>query len=222
MKYPPFRLCTALLAAGLLLNSCEREHALHKKPFKVQTSTWYRVSPTTPAPIEVNGTAYTSFVNFPGAGGGEASYIGECSNYFNQLAYGTSPEGPPAGSVAAPLTDIPSYPVIGAPLPLIQAGDFDHLSTVLSSFHIPASVHEKIINSILTNDKGDAIFFSAITGGGTTFPISPTVVGFNGKALIVTGRGKFSHAVGEVDFSGYFNLLDANDAAYNAEGWIAY
>jgi hypothetical protein len=216
------KLLNVLLTGALFLSSCEHEPALYKKPFKIQTATWYRVSPATPAPIEVNGTDYTSFLNFPGAGRGTSSYIGDCSIFFNQLAYGTSPEGAPAGSVAAALTEVSTYPITGAPLPLIQAGDFDQLAATVSSFHIPATISGKIINSVLTNTKGDAIFLSAITGTGGTFPISETVVGFNGKSLIISGRGKFSHAIGEIEYNGYFNLVDPDDAGYNAEGWIAY
>ena len=144
--------------------------------------------------------------------------------YFNQLAYNTSgsPSEPPLGSVGAALTEVPGYPVIGGPLPLIQAGDFNALMSAISSLNILAVVHQKIVNQVLYNNKGDAIFISAITGTGSTFPISEIKVGFNGKALITSGRGKFRHAVGEVDFNGYFNIADANDAEYNAKGWISY
>ncbi|HVG42836.1 MAG TPA: hypothetical protein VM888_14585, partial [Chitinophagaceae bacterium] len=79
-----------------------------------------------------------------------------------------------------------------------------------------------IINSVLANKKGDAIYTSAITGSGATFPVSATVVGFKGKGLIVGGAGKFANAVGEFAFNGFFNLLDQNDAEYNADGWIDY
>ena len=125
-------------------------------------------------------------------------------------------------SVAAAVADIPGYPVTGAPLPLIQANDFSELSTAISTLGIPATISNLLINQVIFNEKGDAIFLSAITGSGSTFPISSTIVGFNGKALIVTGRGKFAKASGEVNYSGYFNVTNANDAGYNAEGWISY
>lgn len=70
--------------------------------------------------------------------------------------------------------------------------------------------------------RGDAVFTSAINGVGSTFPLSETRVGFTGKASIVGGRGKFVSAVGELDFSGSFSLVNPNDAAYNADGWISY
>lgn len=216
------RLFTILFAVSLVLSACKHDHDIQKKPFKIRTSTWYRVSPTNPTPIVVNGTDYVSFANFPGGGSGNASHLGSCVTYFNQLAYGTSPDAPPAGSVAAAVIDAPGYFVTGAPLPLIQAGDFAPLAAAVSSLDIPSAVFKNIVNTVIYNDKGDAIFLSAITGAGSTFPISPTKVGFNGKALIVTGRGRFAHAGGEVDYNGYFNLVDASDAEYNAEGWIAY
>lgn len=216
------KLLAILITGSLFFNSCEKNGEIHRKPFKVNTTTWYRVSPTTPVPITVNGTTYVGFAYFPGGGTGNATHMGNCTTYFNQLSYGTSPEAPPAGSVAAPVKDVPGYIVTGAPLPLIQSGDFTALSSAISSLQIPATVYDKIVNQVLYNNKGDAIFISAITGTGSTFPISETKVGFNGKALITGGRGKFSRAVGEVDYSGYFNVANPNDAAYNADGWIAY
>jgi hypothetical protein len=216
------RLLTVLFTGSLFLSSCEHDHDIHKRPFEVKTKTWYRISPTTPAPIIVKGVTYAGFAYFPGGGTGQASHMGNCTTYFNQLTYGTSPEAPPAGSVGAPVKDVPGYPVTGAPLPLIQAGDFNALSSAISSLHIPATVYEKIVNTVLYNNKGDAIFISAITGSGATFPISEIKVGFNGKALITGGRGKFRNAVGEIDYNGYFNVANPNDAEYNADGWIAY
>ncbi len=203
-----------------LITSCQKETP--RKPFKAQIKTWYRISPTAPAPLVVNGTTYIGFAHFPGGGTGNATHMGNVTSYFNQLAYTTAPEAPPAGSVAAPVADVPGYPVLGGPLPLIQAGDFSGLAATVSALQIPASVQGKIINSIFVNKKGDAVFTSAITGSGSTFPISETVVGFNGKALIVGGRGKFANAVGEVDYEGYLNTRNANDAEYNVDGWISY
>ena len=176
-------LLAALIAGSLFLSSCKQDHEIHKRAFKASTKTWYRVSPTTPVPVTVNGTTYAGFAHFPGGGEGQASYLGNCKINFNQLVYGTSPQAPPAGSVAAPVKEIPGYPVTGAPLPLIQAGDFNQLSSAISSLSIPASVHDKIVNAVFYDHKGNAIFLSAITGSGATFPISETKVGFNGKAL---------------------------------------
>ncbi len=148
--------------------------------------------------------------------------MGDVTIYFNQLTYTDALDAPPAGSVAAPVTAIPGYPIFGGPLPLIQQGDFTELASVISALNIPANVYDKIVNSVIYNDDGDAVFLTAIAGTGGTFPISKSLVGFNGKAKIVGGRGKFSHAEGELDYDGYFNITNPNDAEYNAEGWISY
>jgi hypothetical protein len=219
---PVFNFLLMLFTGCILVGSCKPDHNIQKRNFSIRTTTFYRLSPIAPTPIVVNSNTFASFAYFPGSGAGNASHVGECSIYFNQLTYGTSPQDPPAGSVAAPVVDIPGYPVTGAPLPLIQPTDFEALPSVISSLSIPASVYGKVINTVILNKKGEVIFLSAVTGSGTTFPLSATKVGFNGKALIVTGRGKFDHAVGEVDYSGYFNITDANDAEFNAEGWINY
>lgn len=213
-----------LTTAGFFLTACKKDVQLkeQRKPFKAHIDTWYRVSPTVPTPVVVNGVPYIGFAYFPGGGEGNATHMGNVTNWFNQLAYTTPPNTGPEGSVNAPVAEIPGYPVLGAPLPLIQAGDFATLPSVLSALSVPSTSSGHIINSILYNKKGDAVFTSAITGTGGTFPISEIKVGFNGKALIVGGRGKFVGATGEIDFCGYFNVADANDAEYNAEGWISY
>lgn len=203
------------------LSSCKKPD-LPRRAFQAKTKTFYRVVPADPVPVEVNGNTFIGFAFFPGGGSGNATHLGNCSIYFNQLVYTASPELPPAGSVAAPITDIPGYPVTGGPLPLIQSTDFSGLGAIISSLNVPAQVHGKIVNTIFKNETGDAVFTSAITGSGGTFPISKTVVGFNGKALIVGGAGKFANATGEINYDGYFNTLDANDAEYNANGWINY
>jgi hypothetical protein len=196
---------TSLILISLgstLLLSCEKEPK--KRPFKSSFKTFYRVSPTATVPVEVNGVTYGGFAHFPGFGTGNSTHLGNCFNYFNQLTYSTGPEAPPAGSVAAPIVDIPGYPVTGGPLPLIQANDFTALPALINRLHIPKEVHGHIISSIIYNDKGDAIFTTAITGGGGTFPISATIVGFNGEGLILGGTGKFRHAYGEFNFNGFF------------------
>lgn len=212
-----------VFASAALLSSCNKTHDIKKYDFEAKYKTWYRVSPLPkPVSLDVNGTSFFGFAHFPGGGTGEASFLGNSTTYFNQLVYGTSPDAPPAGSVGAAVNDVPGYPVTGAPLPLIQSGDFNELASAISSFKIPASVYDKIVNQILYNQKGDAIFASAITGSGGTFPISATVVGFKGKGIITGGRGKFKHAVGEYEYNGYFNVLNANDAEFNMKGWIGY
>ena len=126
-KSSAIQLLTALIACSLLLSNCKKNHEIHKRAFKATTKTWYRVSPTTPTPVSVNGTTYGGFARFPGGGSGNATHLGNCNIFFKQLVYGTSPQAPPAGSVAAPVQNVPGYPITGAPLPLIQAGDFSVL-----------------------------------------------------------------------------------------------
>lgn len=215
------QLIGAIIVLSLLFSSCDKAD-LHRRSFEAKTKTFYRVSPTAPVPVDVNGTSFVGFAYFPGSGTGNATHLGNCAVHFNQLVYGTASDAPPAGSVAAPVADVPGYFITGAPLPLIQQGDFDQLNAAVSALHVPSQVYNKIINTVFGNGKGDAIFISAITGSGGTFPVSQIIVGFNGKALIVGGRGKFAHAVGEIDYDGYFNVANANDAAYNVKGWISY
>jgi hypothetical protein len=77
--------------------------SLHKRPFDVKTKTAYRISPTTPVPLEINGSSFTAFAHFAGGGTGKASLLGDCTIFFYQLVYSTGPEATPAGSVPAPV-----------------------------------------------------------------------------------------------------------------------
>jgi len=220
-------LFTRLFAIAFIASvfvSCKKEDAYIsiKKPFKANIDTWYRISPTEPKTVIVNGTTYVGFAYFPGGGAGKVTCMGHSTFYFNQLVYAPAVDAPPAGSIAAPLVDAVNYPVTGAPLPLIQAGDFTALAHANDHLHIPLRAHDHVVNSVFYDHDGNAIFTSAIRGSGSTFPISKTLVGFKGKGIIVGGRGKFEHAAGRFDYEGYFNTADANDAEYNADGWIAY
>lgn len=207
-----------------LFASCKKENPYCnvKKPFKAHIDTWYRLSPADPIPVEVDGTTYIGFAYFPGGGTGNATHLGDCYFYFNQLAYSAADDALPAGSIGAPVVDVINYPVTGAPLPLMQAGDFTEFYNENNNLHIPTDVLGQIVNSVFYDGRGNAIFTSAIKGSGHTFPISKTFLGFDGKAIIVGGRGKFKHAKGEFDYEGYFNAENANDAEFNTDGWIAY
>jgi hypothetical protein len=225
-SFPFLLLVIALLGVSVL--SCKKEAAYSrsdcavKRSFKAKIDTWYRISPTDPQIVVVNDSPYVGFAYFPGGGTGNVTHMGLASFFFNQLTYAASADAPPAGSIAAPVIDAINYPVTGSPLPLIQAGDFTPLANANDNLNIPDEVLGAVVNSVFYDDKGNAIFTSAITGSGGTFPISKTLVGFNGKAVMVGGRGKFEHATGEFDYEGYFNTVDANDAEYNADGWIVY
>jgi len=209
------------LAFTFLLASCEREKEIKKRPFKANTTTWYRVSPTAPAPVTIGGVNYTTFAYVPGGGEGNATHMGNVKTWFNQLAFTASELPIPAGSLVAPVVDVINYPVLGAPLPLIQAGDFAGLAAINTKLNIPQQVYGKVVSSFFYNDKGDAVFISNSTVSFIT-PVSATRNEFSGKALIVGGRGKFSKAVGEVDFKGSFNPNNPNEADYGVDGWISY
>jgi len=208
------------IPACILFASCKKEHA--RKPFKLSSETFYRISPKMPETISINGANYVGFAFFPGGGVGTASYLGDIKMYFNQQVYGESSEAPPLGSVAAPVIDVLNYPILGGPLPLIQPGDFTELAVLNSTLQLPSNISGMIVNTVIYNRQGDALFFSAITGAGATFPISQTVVGFNGRASIVGGRGKFVNALGGVDYNGTFSSVNPNDATFDMEGWISY
>ncbi len=202
----------------MLLTSCRKDEP--RKKFKADFRTFYRVSPTAPVPVVVGGITYTGFANFPGGGTGTATHLGNCKNYFNQLVYSNTPSGPPLGSVNAAVADVLNYPVTSAPLPLIQAGDFNGLITANNSYHFPITIQGKIINSVIYDDHGNALFTSAVSG--ETFPVSETVVGFRGRGAILSGRGRFNGSCGEFDFHGQFNMANPNEAEYHLDGWISY
>lgn len=224
IKTPFATTALLLLLLMLLFFSCEKgvERKVEKKAFRLSQTTWYRIAPKAPSPIVVNGTTYISAALYPGGGTGTATDIGNCNIYFNQQTYSTSVLAPPLGSVGAPVAAIPYYPVLGGPLPLIQPGDFTPLASLTQSLQIPTQVGGKVVNTVIYNNTGDAIFLAAISGAGSTYPISKILTGFDGKAWIVGGRGAYQHAAGVVDYNGYFNIINANDAAFNAEGWITY
>lgn len=209
-----------LLCSLALITSCKK--SIQKQDFKIRSTTWYRISPTAPSEIMVNGEKKTGFAYFPGSGSGEATFLGNGSLYFNQLVYSTTGNQPPEGSVGAPVSAVPGYPLTGGPLPLTQPGDFTSLAAVVSSLNLPDAINGQVINSIIVNKSGDAIFTSAVTGSGSTFPISNVLVGFNGTATIVGGRGKFLHAKGEIKYEGFFDVVNPDHAGYDADGWIEF
>lgn len=167
--------------------SCKKENKQQKRAFKPTTETWYRISPAQPQWLSINGANYLGIIYFPGGGQGWATHLGNCKIFFNQLAYIQPPDDKIAGSIAAALTDISSY---------LVAGDFTELSSAITALGIPEKVDGKIVNSVIHNKLGEAVFLSALAGSGSNFPISPTKIGYNGKGLIVGGSGRFAHATG--------------------------
>jgi len=205
-----------------LLSSCKHDQPVIKQHIKVSITTWYRVSPTAQTPVVVNGVTYVSLSNLVVGGDGTASALGNIKSYANTLAYGTDVEAPPAGAIGAPVNEIPGYPILGAPLPLIQTGDFDAVPAIVADFNIPANVQVNVVNLVLYNNKGDALFLSNIPGTGTSSPISSTVGGYTNETLIVGGAGKFIHAIGKLDNTGQFSFIAPYDGQDNYEGWISY
>lgn len=224
----------ALLPFLFLLGACEKEinqdpafneqslHGATSTTFKMRAKTWYRISPTVPAPVP--GIAgQLSFANVPGAGAGNATHMGAIGVWFNQLAYSPNGQNPATGTIAAPVVDAISYPVLypGAPLPLVQPNDFASLSTIVSWLQLPASVNGHIVWSVLYNGKGDALFLSTTTPSIGEME-SLTRVNFGGEGIFVGGRGKFENASGTYHFSGYYNPQDAGDAGYSIDGSLTY
>lgn len=207
--------------------NCETElkqesERLVRRPFKMTSDTWYRISPTAPAPV-ASIPGQISFANVPGGGTGNATHMGGVTVWFNQLAY--SPDGlnPPSGTVSAPVVHAISYPILfpGAPLPLIQPGDFPALALANSWLQLPESVNGYIVNTVIYNENGDAVFLAHTTPSQATI-VSAQRVNFSGEGMFVGGRGKFSEASGTYRFNGYFNLQNPNDAGYEIDGSIAY
>jgi hypothetical protein len=206
----------------ILLSSCNRDKPGKKLYFTVKLKTWYRVSPTSPDPVVVNGTSYISLANLVVAGEGTATHMGKIKDYANTLSYSSSPEGPPLGAIGASVTDIPGYRLTGGPLPLIQPGDFAGLPSTIAALNIPGNMNGKIINVVLYNDQGDAVFISNIPGTGTSTIISPIIGGYSNKSVIAGGAGKYKYASGELSNHGHFSFIEPFDGEDNYEGWISF
>jgi hypothetical protein len=227
-------ICSLLVSVIFILAACKKENVsettlneqalrgVTTTPFKMNAKTWYRISPTAPAPVQ-GMEGQLSFANVPGGGAGNASHMGAIGTYFNQLAYSPNGQNPPAGTIAAPVVSAVSYPVLfpGAPLPLIQPNDFAGLNIIVSWLQVPATVNGHTVWSILYNGKGDALFLST-TSQSTTVIESPTKINFSGDGIFVGGRGRFENASGTYQFSGFFNPQDANEAGYSIDGTLTY
>ena len=216
------KIISVVFTVVFLFTSCKHDKPILKQHFKVSITTWYRVSPTAPSPVVVNGVTYVSLANLVVGGDGNATAMGNIKSYANTLAYGTDVKAPPAGAIGAPVNEIPGYPILGGPLPLIQPGDFDGLPAILAEFNVPTDVLGNIINLVLYNNKGDALFLSNIPGTGTSSTISSTVGGYTNETLILGGAGKFSHATGELHNTGQFSFIAPYDGQDNYDGWIIY
>jgi hypothetical protein len=228
------KICSVLVSVIFILAACKKESITEpgmneqlllgviSTPFKMNAKTWYRISPTMPAPVP-GMPGQLSFAYVPGAGAGNASHMGAIGTWFNQLAYSPDGQDPPAGTIAAPVVSAVTYPVLfpGAPLPLIQPNDFAGLAILASWLQVPETVNGHTVWSILYNGKGDALFLSTTTPS-TAVIGSPTRINFSGDGIFVGGRGRFENASGTYHFSGFFNPQDANEAEYSIDGTLSY
>ena len=171
--YLSTKMISILFTVVFLFTSCKHDKPVIKQHFKVSIATWYRVSPTAPSPVVVNGITYVSSANLVVGGDGTATGMGDIKSYANTLAYATDVEAPPAGSIGAPVFDIPGYPILGAPLPLIQSGDFDGVPAVIADFNVPSSVLGNVINLVLYNNKGDVSSFLIFPEQELQLPFQP-------------------------------------------------
>ncbi|MEJ5963450.1 hypothetical protein [Pedobacter immunditicola] len=213
------------LFAAVLFSACDKEEnddpvRVVDQPFTMTSATHPRISPIAPKPLEGQPTMI-AYANAAGSGTGTATEMGEIKNWFNQLVYSPTGANPPTGSALAPIVEALNYPVLGAPLPLIQENDFDELREANTWIDIPVAVDGDIVNSVIYNDKGDAIFTSLTTDSKLT-PASPTRVNFSAEGKFVGGRGKFANATGTYTHTGFFNPENFNEAGYNIEGKISY
>ena len=226
------------LLAAVTFSACEKEvrdtpspaelaqtsHAVSQaveRPFKMNSETWYRISPLSTTTDLTDPPGMKGYANAAGRGTGNATQMGNGKNWFNQLVYSPTGADPAAGTAIAPVIDALSYPVLGFPLPLVQANDFDELRAANIWLKIPRYENGQIINSVIYTDRGDAIFTSLTTHSTTVF-ISPTRINFSAEGQFVGGRGKFANATGTYTQTGYFNPQDANDAGYAIDGIISY
>ena len=221
------------LLAAVTLSSCEKEaenkvvqtlpdEVLHavEQPFKMTSDTRPRINPFQPKPLKGH-PGMLAYANAVGGGTGEATHMGKIRNWFNQVVYSPTGADPATGTALAAVIDALKYPVLGAPLPLIQAGDFDDFKKANEWLKVPGSVAGCIVNSVIYCKKGDAIFTSLTSDSELTF-ISPTRINFTAKGKFVGGRGKFADATGTYTQTGFFNPQNFNEAAYNIEGTISY
>jgi hypothetical protein len=148
--------------------------------------------------------------------------MGNAQTYFNQIAFVKPPDFQNVvGSVAAPVAEIPSYPVTGAPLPLIQQGDFDGIQSVLSTLNVPPSINGHTVSTVIFDKQMVDAFFISVKSG-SPISITGTTATTSGNSLIVGGTGKFTGAFGEVTHVVTFDVANPDNASYKLDGWVRY
>lgn len=219
---------------SVLISSCKKEtigspeqsrpeEIFHvaDQPFKMVSGTSFRLSPRPFKPLDGQPVRYES-ANLVGAGNGSATYMGDIKNVFNQLLINYADNILPSYTINAPALDVLIYPVVaGDPLPRIQPNDFDDFRLANASLNIPKSVNGCIVNSVIYNDRGDAIFTS-LTANSKIKSISPTRESISIKGKFVGGRGRFANATGTYTETLVINSEDFNDAKYTIEGTISF
>jgi hypothetical protein len=194
-----------------------------ERAFKASFATWYRFHPLQqPSPIQIDGTDFLGILRVPGGGQGQVTHMGNALTYFNQTAYVKPPDFQNVvGSVAAPVMEVPSYQFTGAPLPLIQQGDFDGLPSVISALNIPATINGHIVSTVIFDKKMVDAFFVSVKSS-SPISINGTTATTSGRSLIVGGTGKFIGAYGEMKHTIIFDTADPNKASYTLEGRVRY
>jgi hypothetical protein len=213
------------LLAAVCFSACKKEKddkptQVVNQPFKMESTTHPRINPFAPQQLKRQPVMY-GYANAVGGGIGTATNMGEIRNWFNQLVYSPTGADPATGTAIAPIADALNYPVLGGPLPLIQKNDFDEFRKANEWLKVPVTVEGDTVNSVIHNDKGDAIFTS-LTTDSRLEAVSATRINFSAKGNFVGGRGKYINATGTYNQTGYFNPQNFDDAGYKIEGTISY
>lgn len=123
---------------------------------------------------------------FPGFGRGEATFLGRSFSFFNQYAVSEPDQNGQAETVAAPVTEFFSQQLTRLGL------DVDAIDS-----------NEKLVSSITTDGKGNAIFFNNLSNkvqfdllGNITFVAEVEIVGGTGRFKGASGKGTVNGNVG--------------------------
>ena len=189
------------LLSVVLLNSCRKNDTNSKgevrKKFTADFNTFWRVNAFTSTPVTVDGVKYNEFGHLLGGGDGKATDLGNCKYYFNHHMYTDVLGKPVVGLLNAPVADVLVYPISTQyPAPRIQAGDFKDLTAADDKYRFPAYAQGKIINAVIFDGSENAVFTLVLS---SKILSNSTIVEFEGKGVILGGRGKFNGSKGELD-----------------------
>lgn len=123
---------------------------------------------------------------FPGFGRGEATFLGRSFSFFNQYAISVPDQNGQAETIAAPVTQF-----------------FSQQLTTLGLDVEAIDSNEKLVSSITTDGKGNAIFFNNVSNkvqfdsmGNITFVAEVEIVGGTGRFKGASGKGTVNGNVG--------------------------